>query len=83
MLLMVGYMMGCLMGGGVGFVQQLLFFLKNLVSLVYGKYIDVMGKNYGVVQSGCIMIVLKMVMVLKLVIIIIVICGGFGEFVVK
>lgn len=83
MSLMVGYMMGRLMGGGAGFVQQSLFFSKNLVSSVYGKYIDATGKNYGVVQLGRIMIVSKTVMVLKSAIIIIVIRGGFGEFVVK
>lgn len=52
-------------------------------SLVNGKFVDVIGKNFGLVIIGCIMIVLRMVMVLKFVVINIIICGGFGELVVK
>jgi uncharacterized protein YgiB involved in biofilm formation len=44
--LMAGYMMGRLMGGGMG-AQQPLFSSKNPASPAYGKYTDASGKSYG------------------------------------
>lgn len=81
--LMAGYMMGRLMGGGMGFQQQPLFSSKNPSSPAYGKYTDAAGKGYGAAQPGRTMTVPKTAMAPKPATTSTVTRGGFGESVAK
>jgi hypothetical protein len=80
--LMAGYMMGRLMGGGMG-AQQPLFSSKNPASPAYGKYTDASGKNYGAATPGRTMTVPKTAMAPKPATTSTVTRGGFGESVAK
>jgi hypothetical protein len=80
--LMAGYMMGRLMGGGMG-AQQPLFSSKNPASPAYGQYTDASGKSYGAAQPGRTMNVPKTAMAPKPATTSTVTRGGFGESVAK
>ena len=80
--LMAGYMMGRMMGGGMG-AQQPLFSSKNPASPAYGKYTDAGGKNYGAATPGRTMTVPKTAMAPKPATTSTVTRGGFGESVAK
>jgi uncharacterized protein YgiB involved in biofilm formation len=80
--LMAGYMMGRLMGGGMG-AQQPLFSSKNPASPAYGQYTDAGGKSYGAAQPGRTMNVPKTAMAPKPATTSTVTRGGFGESVAK
>ncbi|EGT4350173.1 DUF1190 family protein [Cronobacter sakazakii] len=81
--LMAGYMMGRLMGGGMGFAQQPLFSSRNPASPAYGKYTDASGRNYGAAQPGRTMTVPKSAMAPKPATTSTVTRGGFGDSVAK
>ncbi len=81
--LMAGYMMGRLMGGGMGFAQQPLFSSRNPASPAYGKYTDASGRNYGAAQPGRTMTVPKSAMAPKPATTSTITRGGFGESVAK
>ena len=81
--LMAGYMMGRMMGGGMGFQQQPLFSSKNPSSPAYGKYTDASGKNYGAATPGRSMTVPKTAMAPKPATTSTVTRGGFGDSVAK
>ena len=80
--LMAGYMMGRMMGGGMG-AQQPLFSSKNPASPAYGKYTDAGGKSYGAAQPGRTMTVPKTAMAPKPATTSTVTRGGFGDSVAK
>lgn len=80
--LMAGYMMGRMMGGGMG-AQQPLFSSKNPASPAYGKYTDAGGKSYGAAQPGRTMNVPKTAMAPKPATTSTVTRGGFGDSVAK
>lgn len=80
--LMAGYMMGRMMGGGMG-AQQPLFSSKNPASPAYGKYTDAGGKSYGSAQPGRTMNVPKTAMAPKPATTSTVTRGGFGDSVAK
>ena len=80
--LMAGYMMGRMMGGGMG-AQQPLFSSKNPASPAYGKYTDAGGKSYGAAQPGRSMNVPKTAMAPKPATTSTVTRGGFGDSVAK
>ncbi|HGW4085578.1 TPA: DUF1190 family protein [Klebsiella michiganensis] len=80
--LMAGYMMGRMMGGGMG-AQQPLFSSKNPASPAYGKYTDAGGKSYGAAQPGRTMTVPKTAMASKPATTSTVTRGGFGDSVAK
>lgn len=80
--LMAGYMMGRMMGGGMG-AQQPLFSSKNPASPAYGQYTDAGGKSYGAAQPGRTMNVPKTAMAPKPATTSTVTRGGFGESVAK
>ncbi|EPN9527909.1 DUF1190 family protein [Cronobacter malonaticus] len=77
--LMAGYMMGRLMGGGMGFAQQPLFSSRNPASPAYGKYTDASGRNYGAAQPGRTMTVPKSAMAPKPATTSTITRGGFGD----
>ncbi|ALB69443.1 DUF1190 family protein [Cronobacter muytjensii] len=81
--LMAGYMMGRLMGGGMGFAQQPLFSSRNPASPAYGKYTDASGRNYGAAQPGRTMTVPKSAMAPKPATTSTITRGGFGDSVAK
>ncbi|ELQ6062401.1 DUF1190 family protein [Cronobacter sakazakii] len=81
--LMAGYMMGRLMGGGMGFAQQPLFSSRNPASPAYGKYTDASGRNYGTAQPGRTMTVPKSAMAPKPATTSTITRGGFGDSVAK
>ncbi|ELY5801313.1 DUF1190 family protein [Cronobacter sakazakii] len=81
--LMAGYMMGRLMGGGMGFAQQSLFSSRNPASPAYGKYTDASGRNYGAAQPGRTMTVPKSAMAPKPATTSTITRGGFGDSVAK
>lgn len=81
--LMAGYMMGRMMGGGMGFQQQPVFTSKNPASPAYGKYTDAAGKNYGAAQPGRTVTVPKTAMAPKPATTSTITRGGFGESVAK
>ncbi|ELY2932076.1 DUF1190 family protein [Cronobacter sakazakii] len=81
--LMAGYMMGRLMGGGMGFAQQPLFSSRNPASPAYGKYTDASGRNYGAAQPGRTMTVPKSAMTPKPATMSTITRGGFGDSVAK
>ncbi|ELQ6015252.1 DUF1190 family protein [Cronobacter sakazakii] len=81
--LMAGYMMGRLMGGGMGFAQQPLFSSRNSASPAYGKYTDASGRNYGAAQPGRTMTVPKSAMAPKPATTSTITRGGFGDSVAK
>ncbi|AKE94594.1 DUF1190 family protein [Cronobacter sakazakii] len=81
--LMAGYMMGRLMGGGMGFAQQPLFSSRNPASPAYGKYTDASGRNYGAAQPGRTMTVPKSAMTPKPATTSTITRGGFGDSVAK
>lgn len=81
--LMAGYMMGRLMGGGMGFAQQPLFSSRNPASPAYGQYTDASGKSYGAAQPGRTATVPKTAMTPKPATTTTVTRGGFGETVAK
>ena len=81
--LMAGYMMGRLMGGGMGFAQQPLFSSRNPASPAYGQYTDASGKSYGAAQPGRSATVPKTAMTPKPATTTTVTRGGFGESVAK
>ena len=80
--LMAGYMMGRMMGGGMG-AQQPLFSSKNPASPAYGQYTDAGGKSYGAAQPGRTMTVPKTAMAPKPATTSTVTRGGFGDSVAK
>lgn len=80
--LMAGYMMGRMMGGGMG-AQHPLFSSKNPASPAYGKYTDAGGKSYGAAQPGRTMTVPKTAMAPKPATTSTVTRGGFGDSVAK
>ena len=79
---MAGYMMGRMMGGGMG-AQQPLLGSKNPASPAYGKYTDAGGKNYGAATRVAPMTVPKTAMAPKPATTSTVTRGGFGESVAK
>ncbi|EKM0361690.1 DUF1190 family protein [Cronobacter turicensis] len=81
--LMAGYMMGRLMGGGMGFAQQPLFSSRNPASPAYGKYTDASGRNYGAAQPGRTMNVPKTALAPKPATTSTITRGGFGDSVAK
>ncbi|CCJ99449.1 UPF0441 protein ygiB [Cronobacter malonaticus 507] len=81
--LMAGYMMGRLMGGGMGFAQQPLFSSRNPASPAYGKYTDASGRIYGAAQPGRTMTVPKSAMAPKPATTSTITRGGFGDSVAK
>ncbi|EOC3062021.1 DUF1190 family protein [Cronobacter dublinensis] len=81
--LMAGYMMGRLMGGGMGFAQQPLFSSRNPASPAYGKYTDASGRNYGAAQPGRTVTVPKSAMAPKPATTSTITRGGFGDSVAK
>ncbi|ELY6198185.1 DUF1190 family protein [Cronobacter sakazakii] len=81
--LMAGYMMGRLMGGGMGFAQQPLFSSRKPASPAYGKYTDASGRNYGAAQPGRTMTVPKSAMAPKPATTSTITRGGFGDSVAK
>ena len=80
--LMAGYMMGRMMGGGMG-QQQPLFSSKNPASPANGKFVDASGKSYGAATPGRTMTVPKSAMAPKPATTSTVMRGGFGESVAK
>ncbi|MEN5017805.1 DUF1190 family protein [Erwinia sp. Eh17-17] len=80
--LMAGYMMGRMMGGGMG-QQQPLFSSKNPASPANGKFVDATGKSYGAATPGRTMTVPKTAMAPKPATTSTVTRGGFGESVAK
>ncbi|HAZ54215.1 MAG TPA: DUF1190 domain-containing protein [Franconibacter helveticus] len=81
--LMAGYMMGRLMGGGMGFAQQPLFSSRNPASPAYGQYTDASGKSYGAAQPGRTATVPKTALAPKPATTSTITRGGFGETVAK
>lgn len=81
--LMAGYMMGRLMGGGMGGQQQPLFSSKSPTSPANGKFVDASGKNYGAATPGRTMTVPKSALAPKPATTSTVTRGGFGESVAK
>ena len=79
--LMAGYMMGRMMGGGVG--QQPLFTSKSAGSPANGKFVDATGKSYGAATTGRTMTVPKTAMAPKPAVTNTSTRGGFGESVAK
>ncbi|MBD8162824.1 DUF1190 family protein [Erwinia persicina] len=80
--LMAGYMMGRMMGGGMG-QQQPLFSSKNPSSPANGKFVDASGKSYGAATPGRTMTVPKTALAPKPATTSTVTRGGFGETVAK
>ncbi|AXU97587.1 DUF1190 family protein [Erwinia persicina] len=80
--LMAGYMMGRMMGGGMG-QQQPLFSSKNPSSPANGKFVDASGKSYGAATPGRTMTVPKTALAPKPATTSTVTRGGFGESVAK
>lgn len=80
--LMAGYMMGRMMGGGMG-QQQPLFSSKNPASPANGKFVDASGKSYGAATPGRTMTVPKTALAPKPATTSTVTRGGFGESVAK
>ncbi|MEJ5063381.1 DUF1190 family protein [Erwinia sp. MYb375] len=80
--LMAGYMMGRMMGGGMG-QQQPLFSSKNPASPANGKFVDASGKSFGAATSGRTMTVPKTALAPKPATTSTVTRGGFGESVAK
>jgi uncharacterized protein YgiB involved in biofilm formation len=80
--LMAGYMMGRMMGGGMG-QQQPLFSSKNPASPANGKFVDATGKSYGAATPGRTMTVPKTALAPKPATTSTVTRGGFGESVAK
>ena len=80
--LMAGYMMGRMMGGGMG-QQQPLFSSKNPASPANGKFVDASGKSFGAATSGRTMTVPKTTLAPKPATTSTVTRGGFGESVAK
>lgn len=76
--LMAGYMMGRLMGGGMG-QQQPLFTSKNPASPANGKFVDATGKSFGAATPGRTMTVPKTALAPKPATTSTVTRGGFGE----
>lgn len=80
--LMAGYMMGRMMGGGMG-QQQPLFSSKNPASPANGKFVDASGKSFGAATPGRTMTVPKTALAPKPATTSTVTRGGFGESVAK
>lgn len=80
--LMAGYMMGRMMGGGMG-QQQPLFSSKNPASPANGKFVDASGKSFGTATPGRTMTVPKTALAPKPATTSTVTRGGFGESVAK
>ncbi|WLS79550.1 DUF1190 family protein [Erwinia pyri] len=80
--LMAGYMMGRLMGGGMG-AQQPLFTSRAPNSPANGKFVDATGKSFGAATPGRTMTVPKTALTPKPATTSTVTRGGFGESVAK
>jgi uncharacterized protein YgiB involved in biofilm formation len=80
--LMAGYMMGRLMGGGMG-AQQPLFTSRAPNSPANGKFVDATGKSFGAATPGRTMTVPKTALAPKPATTSTVTRGGFGESVAK
>ncbi|QKZ08296.1 DUF1190 family protein [Erwinia amylovora] len=81
--LMAGYMMGRLMGGGMGGQQQPLFSSKSPTSPANGQFVDASGKSYGAATPGRTMTVPKSALAPKPATTSTVTRGGFGDSVAK